>query len=213
MPKSFLVIIFIFGIFLFIKPLNAQNFHGGPLLGFSATQVDGEAQSGFNKFGIVVGGFVNLKLSEPLKAQFELKYIQKGSRKTANPNAGDYTTWKIVLNYVEMPLLLKYSINEKRKKLKNFVPEAGIAVSYLTNYSYTDAYGPFFNLQDIYKKFDYNVIAGISYKLNEKLSFNLKYSYSILSILKDKNYQGSWFSNFRKGQFNKVLAFTANYQF
>ncbi|NVO01618.1 MAG: PorT family protein [Bacteroidetes bacterium] len=206
---GFLILVILLGLFLLNKPLYSQSFHGGPLLGFSATQVDGDTQSGFNKFGGIIGGFVNQKLSENIKLQFELKYIQKGSRQSAKP-ANGYQSWKIALNYVEIPLLVKYSFNENRKKLKNFVPEAGLAVSYLTNYSYSDQNGQYNNLiKDNYHKFDYGILAGISYKLGEKLSVNLRYSYSILSVYEPKYPINPIY----KGQFNKVLAFTANYQF
>jgi opacity protein-like surface antigen len=202
--NCFLVIVIILGFIFISKPVFSQSFHGGPLLGFSATQIDGEGQNGYNKFGLVVGGFVNHKISGGFDAQFELKFIQKGSRQTAK-SSNNYFSWKIALNYVEMPLFVKYSFNEKRKKLKKIVPEAGLTLSYLANYTYSDYNGPLINIINPYNKFDYGVLVGVSYKLNEKLSVNLRYTYSFLSILKH-HYYG-------RGQFNKVLAFTANYQF
>ena len=58
-----------------------QNFQGGPILGFTATQVDGDTYSGYNKAGVIIGGFVNKKFSEKWSSQLEIKYIQKGSKK------------------------------------------------------------------------------------------------------------------------------------
>ena len=59
--------------------IHAQNFGGGLILGLSTSQVSGDHLGGFNKAGLLVGGFVNLQLSNTLKGQMEMTFIQKGA--------------------------------------------------------------------------------------------------------------------------------------
>ena len=60
----------IFFIFFFILFLNkytgAQEFNAGGLSGLSTSQVSGDNLGGFNKAGIILGGFVNRKINTSL---------------------------------------------------------------------------------------------------------------------------------------------------
>ena len=91
-------------------PLFSQQFKAGALAGIATTQVDGDTYAGYNKAGLLAGGFVTHKFSPESKwsASFEIRYIQKGSRKVPHPDKGDFADYKLKLNYAEVPLLLKY---------------------------------------------------------------------------------------------------------
>ena len=43
---------------------NAQNFGGGSIAGASTSQVAGDMLGGFNKIGLLVGAYTNLKIKE-----------------------------------------------------------------------------------------------------------------------------------------------------
>ena len=43
--------------------IHAQNFGGGLILGLSTSQVSGDNLGGFNKGGLLFGGFIDLQLS------------------------------------------------------------------------------------------------------------------------------------------------------
>jgi hypothetical protein len=200
------------GFFIFIITptiLYSQEFKGGLSLGISATQVDGEAQAGYNKLGFIFGGFVKRKITDKIGAQFELKYIDKGSHKSDNPDAGDYTTWTITLRYIEMPFLVTYTL----KDLYTF--EAGVGIAYLIKFKYTDnGIGYINSSYNPYRHFDYSSILGFRYKISDHLSASVRYSYSVISVLEKHLNQTSWYyNNFNKGQFNNVLGFTMNYHF
>jgi hypothetical protein len=71
--------------------LNAQQrFNAGIKAGVSTTQVSGDTYSGYNKAGLVGGAFVRGIMNEKWTGQFEIMYIQKGSRHNGNPDKGDY---------------------------------------------------------------------------------------------------------------------------
>ena len=59
----------------------AQSFNAGARIGIIASQVDGDTYEGFNKPGLTFGVYVSRKISDPFSMQFEMNFIQKGSRK------------------------------------------------------------------------------------------------------------------------------------
>ena len=109
----------------FVKPITiliiitvsisvySQDFNGGVLGGINATQVFGDSYSGPNKAGLYLGVFVNRYFSKRSSVQLELDYIQKGSRKNPDGSTGDYDTYLLRLNYIELPVLYKYDFAEK----------------------------------------------------------------------------------------------------
>ena len=59
---------------------KAQTFKPGVLVGLVTSQVGGDGYSGFNKLGLTFGGYVRYQLSDNWSTQFEIAYVQKGSR-------------------------------------------------------------------------------------------------------------------------------------
>jgi hypothetical protein len=192
------------GFFVHVHSAIAQKFEGGALGGLSASQVAGDKYSGFNKAGIFGGGYVALHLSERNTLRLELDYIQKGSRKNANFDKEDYDSYIIRVDYVEMPLLLQRTYGKK------IIVEAGPAVSFLMK-SYEA-----FNKVEIsdapFRKQNISIIAGVSYKLGERLSVGLRTNNSVVSIRVNNDVEdyrwrfGSW------GQFNDVLVLNLSYR-
>ena len=87
------------------------KFNGGVMAGFAASQVHGDNASGFNKLGIDVASFIDVRRSDNYWGiRLEMRYIQKGSRKTPNIETGDYSTWVKHLDYVEIPVLLDVNL-------------------------------------------------------------------------------------------------------
>ena len=68
------IIIFV----LSIQISFGQYFKGGLFGGTVASQVHGDLLSGFQKFGITGGVFVDREINDRWAIQMELQYIQKG---------------------------------------------------------------------------------------------------------------------------------------
>ena len=104
----------IFFLFIFICCINycslSQEFNAGISVGISTSQVSGDNLAGFNKAGIIIGGFVNRKINNLLMVQIEMIYIQKGS---SNPNQNVNNLADIHLDYIEIPLLAIIKNSEK----------------------------------------------------------------------------------------------------
>ena len=87
-------------------------FNGGYTLGFSAAQVRGDGIEGFNKLGLYGGAVVDIRRFENLGFQLGILYHEKGSKKVANPRAGDYSTWAYKFSYIDIPLVAVVELSE-----------------------------------------------------------------------------------------------------
>jgi len=180
--------------------IQAQNFGGGLILGLSTSQVSGDYLGGFNKAGLLVGGFIDLQLSKTLKGQMEMTFIQKGSN---NPNMNENNYSDINLSYVEIPFLLKYL------QSSTIAIEGGIETAFLISASDNDIYGQIsasstreFNTTDI------SIFIGMDYSINPRLILNSRISNSIIPIRTHAS--GATFQ-LNKGQYNSVLSFALHY--
>ena len=190
--------------------LPAQKFDGGILAGGLISQVDGDNWSGFSKIGYLAGGFVQLEISPHSSFQLEMEYIQKGSRKPANIDSGDYKTYLLRLHYLEIPLLYQFTF------LKRFSVEVGPAVDVLLGYS---EQGDGQEVPNIYpfRRVTLSGIVGASGYITRHLKATFRFNYSLLS-LREPQPAGDFPSVWRKiffewGQYNNVLSLSLSYQF
>jgi opacity protein-like surface antigen len=188
---------------------RSQSFHGGILLGFTASQVDGDSYAGFNKPGLQGGVFVTTRLTDGMDARLEIKYTSRGAK---NPASDDNTgAYKLGLNYIDIPVLIAVKI----KQLGSV--EIGLVPGYLFAINGEDENG---NIPEEYlvdfKKFDLGTLLGANINLSKKIAVNLRYSYSIFSI-RDEESSGAYYSWFGKlfghsqGDYNNYLTFGISY--
>ncbi len=195
--------LFFTGLFIFsFQCLYAQRFHGGLIAGVSTTQVAGDQLSGFNKAGIVAGGFVSTDLKEKTSLEMEIIFIQKGSRRPVDPD-NDNQFYVMRLSYFEVPVLFKYQVATKL----NF--EVGPSVGVLIFSEEESEFGILKGMPP-FKKIEFSGNVGLSYPLTEKLILNTRFSTSILPI---RPFPGTVTDFFNSGQYNTVLAFTLQYKF
>ncbi|MEO8087145.1 MAG: porin family protein [Bacteroidota bacterium] len=180
---------------------SGQKFNAGILGGISTSQVDGDHLSGFHKAGLKAGGFVSRKIGERMQLQFEMEFIQKGSRL---PLSKDGVFYLMRLNYIEVPLLVNYRLGKK------WTIEAGGAFATLVSTYEEDQLGEITNAPPFHSA-DYLVCVGGNYFITDHLIFNARYSYSVTTIRpKNENYNYFYFIG---GQYNKVLAFSLEWKF
>ena len=189
----------------------SQAFFGGVALGGTTSQIDGDHNNGFHKVGFTGGAFVGLELSDIFEAQFEIKYIQKGAKSSAD----DPYQFKIHLEYVELPLVASANLgflNINGRKLDWIAFEAGASVDVLvaTNQRTLGGNEP----SSRWKGLCLNGILGVKINLDgKKLQLGTRVITSINSA-----YAGN-FSNFgthrfgQFGAFNDVLELVLYYRF
>jgi|MDSY01.1.fsa_nt_gb outer membrane receptor for ferrienterochelin and colicin len=178
--------------------IHAQNFGGGLILGLSSSQVSGDKLGGFNKAGILAGVFAKKSISENLSIQMEITYIQKGSRNPDNTTPHEYD-----LDYVEIPLFLKYQTKYQLKIEAGFL--TGILINqieYSNGMKLTNISNGNFN------KFDFGIGIGIDYSISEKLTLNSRIS-NTLFFSPTREYSVQTFIN--RGNYNSVLSFAIHY--
>ena len=194
MKKIFFLII----LFIFQFNSSAQEFNAGILSGLSTTQVSGDNLAGYNKAGLIIGGFVNRDISQSLALQIEMMYIQKGS---SNPKVENLIA-EINLEYIEIPLVLILKSSEKINL------DFGIHISALIDGYYKDIYGILEN-QIEFSDYEFGAIGGIAYKLNEKMSLCTRLSNSIIPIA---NHASGQTYRLNKGKYNTGLNFIISYK-
>ena len=185
---------------------HAQSFGGGLIAGMSTSQVAGDMLGGFNKIGLLAGAYTSLKIKENLKLQFEIVYIEKGSR---NPNMHEHNhpnseRIEINLSYIEMPLTVNLQQTE------NLGVELGIISAFNISATWNRPYEK--NIlapNPQYKKYDLGVCAGINYHITDNIILNTRISNSIIPI---RPHVSGATNNWNKGQYNTVLSFTIHYK-
>ena len=193
------------GVLLLIHPMNncAQVFKGGLKAGISSTQIDGDGYSGFNESGAILGASVKTQLNESWDAILEMQWIQKGSRDPADPANGKIQSYRIELDYIEVPVLLSYNTNK-------FSIQSGLSFGYLFSSKESDHNGtindPFFAFKS--SETSYNI--GLQYSFTERFAFNMRYQRSLLPIADDVRFNQTTFGFFG-GSYSTVLQFTAFY--
>lgn len=180
-----------------------QRFRPGIRAGISTSQVEGDTYAGFNKFGLDAGLMLNAKLNEKWSAQFELAFVQKGSKHNANPDQGDYRYYRMQLNYIEVPILVQY-------QLKKFTFDLGPGFGYLINHHEDDFWGPITNPEP-FKSIEISASVGVSYTIYNNLGATWRYSNSLLPIRTFSNPGVA--ATYNPGQRNNVMSFTLTYIF
>ena len=203
MKKIFLLFILI----VIYTSSNSQDFKGGVLLGLSTSQVSGDNLAGFNKAGLIFGGFTNRILSNRNSLQLEIVYIQKGSRNPdiINEESENYNKPYINLSYIEVPMLLKLKYNETLEY------EFGIQWAQLINGYYIDNIGEMNSIIDPFIKNDLGIALGLNYFINQNISLNSRLTNSIFPIgNEDYNNLTAYNAN-KKGKYNTTINFSIYY--
>ncbi len=193
---------------------KAQFFGGGLLGGFDVSQVDGDGIGGYNKPGIIAGGYVDYTFTPKITGVLELKYIQKGRVRNADINNEDTEYFKMALDYIQLPVILNYDFG------KGFKGEIGIGMAYLFNSRFYDYAGKVPNKEMGYEfnSFELSSTLGVRYEISEKWFVTARWSMSFLpagNILSNDYETPSYINPFQAAgdQYNRTLEFTLGYVF
>lgn len=181
----------------------AQNFNAYLSGGIVTSQVSGDALGGFDKAGVEAGIGVTTPVSKKMSMAFELTYIQKGSRKPSKLDQGDISQYLLRLNYLEVPLIISYHINEK---LDVYL---GAAVGYLLSSLEENENGEIFPSLP-FKSTDISAIGGAEYRFGKHVKANFR---GLQSVLPVREYGGQVNPFLDGGQYNSVFVLMMSYYF
>jgi hypothetical protein len=182
---------------------SSQRFEAGVVAGAIASQLSGDQAAGYDKPGFEAGGFVSTPVNEKFSAGFQICYIQKGSRKTANPDIGDFTFYRCRLHYIQVPLVLEYHFSRKI----SFDGFVGIAV--LLSQEEEDEYGRIYNRKEFNK---WECTGGLSFNYLLFPNFQLLFGMEN-SVLPVRKNDGTEIYRLDRDQFNSLLRFAIRYKF
>jgi len=156
------------------------------------------------KIGFYVGGFTNIMISEKLKIQPELLYVNQGTKmiieditlndSNLNTIATGDIEYKINESVISLPITLQYFITNK------FNFEGGIQLGYIINRKEEITKNPFeqflgdnsINNNVDYDKFDLGFNLGLGYNLLENVRINTRYFLGLIE--RDNSIKPSVFS-------------------
>lgn len=158
---------------------HAQAFRAEIIGGFNLSQVNGDETAGFRKLGFNAGAGVVMPLNKNWSLSFETLYNQKGSRLRKQYNDSLDGSYRLFLNYAEVPFLIQYT----DKKFMTI--GAGASWGRLVHVeewkngyrvdSVTLLNGPF-------SRDDFQVIADFRFPIYKNLRINARYAYSFKKL-------------------------------
>ncbi|HQQ95050.1 MAG TPA: porin family protein [Bacteroidia bacterium] len=183
--------------------------------GINGCQIHGDNYTGYDKGGLFAGFAVNAEISAISNFELGFYFSQKGARHNSNPNKGDYSSYYLNLNYLDMPLL--YRLNAGKRWFLTLGPSVGYLISYKEVIDGSNMTGqPGGN---DFEKFEVSVNAGLGARLKSGLEMELRTTNSILPV---HNY-GVGHSNvyypnpiaqmFNEGFYNNILTLFISYKF
>ncbi len=185
---------------LIALPGFSQKFEGGFFGGLSASQLDGDTYSGYNKAGLTAGAYFTRKMNRELSWKTEIRYIQKGSNKRVTNSSP--TIYRTSLHYAEVPLLIQYYKN------RNLFFEGGLVPEFLLASSEEDETGAI--SEKPFNRFSFEGTAGAGYFLTKHLAGGIRFTYSLYPA---RAHASNQTYRLNLGQRNNVFSFSLYYHF
>lgn len=152
------------------------------------------------------GLYASIPITTALAFQPEFLYSRKGSELEYN-NAFTAGKAKFKLNYIEVPLLLKFNLT------KNINVHAGPYVAYLIDAQVTnETDGGTFDFvdnldNDDFNKFDYGLSAGLGFDF-QSIGIGARYNYGLSTVGKERDFAGSTYT-FPDGKNSNISVYVA----
>lgn len=174
---------------------SGQNLNGGIVIGLNGSQVDGDADVGFRKAGISIGGYVQYSLRESLTLRPEIRFEQLGSRSKFDLIVGTgYFSFPVLLEY-ELPLDLG---GGERPIILLGGPVFGVLL-----YG-RDLSGD--RTADL-SRVDFRFVGGLGFHFSERWHGDFRLGYSIDSFVRTNSSLASSFQQGRRaGAFHRYLS-------
>jgi Outer membrane protein beta-barrel domain len=181
-----------------------EHFNWGLKEGMSRSLLSADTYTGLIKSGFVGGAFVKGRLGRNWTTALEIMYVEKGSRHRSDSNNGDFNSYFLQLNYLEIPVLFQYNI--KRLGI-HFGPGYGLLLK--TNEIMTidgkDVANP-----KPFNKNELNFNIGLNYSFKSRFGLSFRYTNSLAPVRKLNPGESKWY---KYGQKNTVLVICLTYEF
>lgn len=183
----------------------------GVRAGMNLAQISGVGMQGFNKFGVLAGVGLHWRFKPRWSFDPEITYSMKGARKNPNIDAGDYNSYTIEADYIEIPALFGWHMDKKDHFTLDFGLTLGVLVRervVQNGAELTEGRG--------FNRFELGAALGLSYHLTRNWAFQFRLQNSIIPI---KPYASGetailplW-GIIRIGEVHSVISITVQYNF
>ena len=195
--KKYLVIVLV----LSITSLNAQNKEGnvGVKAGLNFSKLSGAKEADLStRVSFNVGLMLETELSNHIAFQPEVLFSSQGSNEVLGSTDIEYR-----LNYLNLPLLLKFNLSEVITF--DAGPQLGILISAReSNTSIHDS-----DIKTIFKDTDYGLVFGLSSKFDNGLNLSIRYNLGLQNI-RNTNYSSSNDNKLKNSVFQLSLGYYFN---
>lgn len=160
--------------------LEAQTFKAGLILGLNASQIDGDDVGGYSNPGLRTGIRASTMFSnEKLQLDTDMLFSQRGSRPSANEVNIIGLDWSFRMDYVEVPVTLRYSdwYVEDGDYYKVYA-KGGLSYGRFFRSKHSDL-SPFRNIDEYINNNDLSITAGMGVYLKKHLQAEINYTRSI----------------------------------
>jgi len=178
-----------------------QRLGFGVQLGLNASRVTGTTFQGINKAGLYAGFFLTKPINDKIKLELDLCYSQKGTLKPPNPKIGDYTIYRMKLEYISTEFYCRYN----RKRIDII---AGLGGGWLIDWKETDENNQPITANGEFSKVEFSGMLGVLFPISQKFGIGVLGCHSILPVR--KHVSGVTF-RLNRGQYNQVLNFIVKY--
>lgn len=172
--------------------------------GVNGAQIDGDNFAGYDQIGLDAGVGILFRFHKYFSFSTSIDYSMKGARQqlVPNPNAPSLYKYQVQWDYVEVPLMI--NVHDKDLVIFGLGLQPGIMVRYHQWDSNNDnvTSNPPEGQPHV---FDLEGVAALHVLVIKKVTFGLKFSYSILKL------RGPSVTNRLNGQYNNVLTLDIGY--
>jgi hypothetical protein len=212
------ILFFVCILFSSIVLINAQVFKGEIIGGFNMTQVDGDQQIGYKKFGVHAGigvmfpfSFRRNQENKPWAVSMEILFNQRGARaKNLNYSPGDtinsYAQGKfkylLRLNYVSIPLIFHFTDSGKWT--------VGLGFAYNRMFSSQELEYGIPQTYDSVKRLnpnDFSALVDVRFRIWQQLKFGFRFEYSMFSLRSRHFFRTTNTPDETRKQYNNSLTF------
>jgi hypothetical protein len=194
----------------FHLPSGAQRWYVGAQAGLTLSVISGTGIASLTKPGVVGGAYIGHRFHPRFSALSGLNFIMKGAARNGNPDAGDFNTFSIQLNYLEMPWVLRWHIDAKHR----FTLDAGLTHSILLHESVTQDGGQIQGDRG-FNPYELGLLIGGAYHFHPQWALHIQFRNSVTPIR--PNISGQTLINpiwgqINIGQLNTVLSAGLSYR-